>query len=102
LPIGLSLIFSLRAHAYRSAPAAITALVFETTGDGSYRMFRGGESDGISCVVRTLFVARFCVVLTVACEDRPRPHALVIAADAVDRETFRWLRVRLRIAPPVA
>ena len=102
LPIGLSLILSLRAHVYRTAKAAITTLVFEGTGDGSYRIFQGSESEGIRCRVRTLFVTRFCVVLTVACEDRFRSRALVIAADAVGRETFRQLRVRLKIAPPAA
>ena len=102
LPIGLSLILSLRAHVYRTAKAAITTLVFEATGDGSYRIFPGSELEGIGCLVRTLFVTRFGVVLTVACEDRLRSRALVIAADAVGRETFRQLRVRLKIAPPVA
>lgn len=101
-PIGLSLVATLRLHGLRTGPGAIRALEFNPAGEGSCRVFRAGESDGMGCRIRAQFVTRLGVVLTIVSEDRWWPRAVVIPADAASHEDFRQLRVYLRLAPPAA
>jgi hypothetical protein len=76
------------------------AFEFSPVGDGNCRVFHVGETDGLGCRIRTQFVTRFGVVLTIASEDQWWPRAVVIPADAVSQDDFRQLRVFLRLAPP--
>lgn len=102
VPIVLSLFSSLRMHAKRSSPGAVIGLRFDPSSDGDCQVLCRSSADVITCQTRTLFVSRLGIVATLACQDQRVWRAVVVMPDAVTKEVFRQLRVRLRLARPAA
>lgn len=88
-----SLVVSLRRHALRSAPGAITGIALRD--DGSAAILRVAARDWQECELRAGYVHPLLVIVRIA-RGRFRSEAVVIPRDALDAETFRQLRVWLR------
>lgn len=92
LMIALSAWHSLRTHAWRSHSQALVALALQPDGDIRLRCRNGRVYS--ACQLRSSLVLPALVVLSLLCRGGHRLN-LVLAADAVDAEALRRLRVRL-------
>lgn len=87
---------SLSRHAMRSAAEAVTALRWHDEEGLSVQL---GKTSGLhAATLRSRFIHRWLVLLSVQLEGRRLPIALAIAADALEADNFRRLRAAL-LAP---
>lgn len=90
----ISLVDVFRHVVLRRAGGAITAI--ELDSDSNMKLiYRSGRQSRVSRV-HTAYINPIVSLLAVAVEGRHFPQKLVIPFDAVDKEEFRQLRVRLR------
>lgn len=96
--LGASLYRSVTLHAWRNAASAVTALRWSD--DAGLEL---SNADGAlrAAIVRSRFVHRWLVLLSTKSTGDRWGRSLAIAADALDPESFRRLRVAL-LAPPRA
>jgi len=97
LAITAGLIQSLLQHGLRRTSLAVHTLKLDAEGVW-YMQFNGNETWCIGSI-KSRFVHRSLVLLSMRVGGKWFPVALALAADAVDAETFRRLRVAL-LAPP--
>lgn len=89
-----SLVDVFRRVVSRRAGNAITAIQLDS--DGNMKLiYRSGRQSRVSRL-RSVFINSIVTLLTVAVEGRRFGQKLVIPFDAVDREEFRQLRVKLK------
>jgi toxin CptA len=93
--IALSLYRTVSVHGLRRSRDAVTALTLG--GDDECALRRRGSTDWEPGRVVDRWVQPWVTLLTVRCENRRRPASVVICADAVAPDSFRRLRVRLRL-----
>jgi toxin CptA len=91
-----SLYRSLVRHALRSAPEAIRALRWHE--EEGLSITRGNGKSPVAASIRSRFVHPALVLLSLRLPGRLLPVSLVIAADALEADVFRRLRVAL-LAP---
>lgn len=82
-------------HARRTAARAVHSVELE--GDGDWTLRLKNMQDWGPCRLRARFVHPWLVVVQLRCPSSRLPLSLVIAADAVERDTFRRLRARLTV-----
>lgn len=96
----LSLTIILREHVLLNSKRSICRLVWDA--DEHWTIY---FTHGVSVPARLLpgsFVHHSLVVLIFALETKRRRHALVLTRDSLDADTFRRLRVRLKIESGIA
>lgn len=87
-----SLYRALVLHAWRRAPAAVTAIEIR---DGALALRRGVDTPWLAARVRAIFTHPWVVVLRLRCAGQLWPVNVVIPRGALSPEHFRRLRVRL-------
>jgi hypothetical protein len=92
-----SLSHAVMRHVLRVGPGAVEALRLDAEGELLLR-FRGREEWCVA-TIRSRFVHRWMVLLSVRVAGRRLPTTLVLTADAVEPDVFRRLRAAL-LAPP--
>jgi hypothetical protein len=92
--LGWSLYHSLITHAWRSGPMGIQAIELDNEGIVSVRM--AGNDAWLTARIISRLVHPWVTLLSLHLESRRWPVNLVIAADAVEPESFRRWRVALR------
>jgi Membrane-bound toxin component of toxin-antitoxin system len=90
-----SLYRSLQTHAWRKGSMAILALELDGDGVAAVR-FEGGET-WHQARITSRFVHSWLTLLSLHIESRRWPVKLVIVADAVEPESFRRWRARLKL-----
>ena len=98
--LGLSLYRSLRLHALRNAPRAIEALEIDRENIFSVKL--KGAKEWRSCRLSSRFIHPWITMLVLRIDSRWWPENLVIVADAVETESFRRWRARLKLQSAVA
>ncbi len=93
--LGLSLYRTLSQHTLRRASSAVCNVTLET--DGDWRLQLNNAEERGPCCVRAHYVHPWLVLVQLRCPDARLPVGLVVAADAVDAESFRRLRARLTL-----
>lgn len=94
LSLAGSLAFHLRRHAWRADPRALVAISLSDSLACEAEERSGNRIAG--SVLGTSFVAPWLVVINLKVERRRLARAIVVMPDALDRESFRALRVWLR------
>ena len=94
LPLTGSLVFHLRRHAWLADTRSVVAIDLSDRLECEAEERNGRRIAG--SVLGTSFVAPWLVVINLKVERRLFARAIVVMPDAVDRETFRALRVWLR------
>lgn len=91
----VSLFHSARLHASRRARGAVVSLALNDEGGCAWRR-RGSDAWEEGRIIERS-VHRLLAIVVVRAAERRRSTPIVICADAVYREAFRRLRVRLRL-----
>jgi toxin CptA len=89
-----SLGYQLWVHVLRRAPWSIVSATWAADGSWALRLRSGAEID--ARLSAATFVSQYLVVLNLRC-GRWRRFALPLFGDALDPDTLRRLRVRLRL-----
>lgn len=89
-----SLMLTLRQHVFRAVPDAIANLVWEE-GDDWIMSLKNGNQLGAK-MTTSRFISPWMTVLNFVDESK-RKRAVVLLADSLNKESFRQLRVRLRV-----
>lgn len=92
--VAVSLYVVLRDHAFRRSARAIVGL--EIGGDGTYAVRFADGGEWLDCEIEDSWVHPKLVLLSLRC-DGGRRTRVAIAGDALPADTFRRLRVRLRL-----
>lgn len=92
--LGWSLYYSLITHAWRIGPMGIQAIELDNEGVVSARM--AGSDAWLTARITSRWVHPWITLISLRLESRRWPVNLVIAADAVEPESFRRWRVALR------
>lgn len=93
LVVVASLRYTLALHANRRAARAVRTVEWEPDGEWTLGLHNADHCG--PCRLRSRFVHPWLVVVHLRCPGAWFPMNLVIAADAVDDDAFRQLRVRL-------
>ncbi len=91
--VGMSAYGTVRRHALRWGGGAVQAVELDQSGD--WRLSVEGRDALGPCRMLACYVHPWVVVVQLRCQARRLPVGLVLAADAVDAEQLRALRVRL-------
>ena len=100
LLIAASLLRAHRRHIARTDPRAVVEAVWEA--DGRWVLALAGGERTEARLQPDSFVSVPLVILNFSAGSRLRGHSLVLPKDALDPESLRKLRVRLKLARPEA
>ena len=89
-----SLVDVMRRVVLRHAPNAITAIKLDSN-NNIQLVCRSGRRWHVS-ELRSVFISPVITLISVAVEGKQLPQNLLVPFDAVDREKFRQLRVKLK------
>lgn len=96
--LSISLYTSVRRHGLRKGPQAIRS--FSLDEEDNCAIHRRGDDEGRPCVITRQFVQPWVTILMLRITGHRTSEALVLARDALDPDSFRKLRARLRLRNP--
>lgn len=91
----LSLYHVVTSHGWRRGRRAITTAALD--GEGQLTVNFAGNETAVEARIISRFIHPWLSVLSLRCADRRWPVSLIVAQDAVDPETFRRWRARLKL-----
>ncbi len=92
----VSLVIALRKQPGRMGEGGVQTLIWQT--DGEWLLETAGGEKMEASLHESTYVHPWLVVLNFRQENKPGMLTFTLAPDALDRETFRELRVRLKMA----
>jgi hypothetical protein len=93
--LGLSLYHALMRHGVRRGRRAVATVVLD--GEGELAVYFAGNDNAVTARILSRFIHPWLSVLSLRCTDRRWPVSLIVTRDAVDPETFRRWRARLKL-----
>jgi hypothetical protein len=91
----LSLYHAITRHGWRRGRRAIATVVLDS--EGELGVYFAGNETAVHARIISRFIHPWLSVLSLRCADRRWPVSLIVAQDAVDPETFRRWRARLKL-----